>query len=730
MLTIRCFRLLCVALCFSLLGFSLLGWGNTHAQAQTPTDLKSTALSLAPQEAAFFATSIDMGKSWQRFMQGNFVSSLRRVGYVQRLEQEIADQWENPQAEMRQVKSTLQNPNVRDLLRLGADMFSQEFFVFGDGDWCDTIEGLVKFQTEMTAAIQKDPEAIETFFTELTREDIDAIRIPTTIFGFRLSEDRNARTQLDQLEGILRIGGGQMEELQPFLEQLKRRDLKDGQTLSITLDASMIPIEKVDEDNREAVAKVLELLEGRSLSLTLGVKSNMLLVALGEQADLLEGLGASGKASLLEHESMLIFKQADLTDLRSVAFASARWRQSQWKANFGNYFRNLSLQFSVVLDAAGEEIPEAEQWKEDITEGARWMDEKLLAMAPAFGDMLAWSRAIPGGIEGWGYDWSQNVFLENSNPLQILQHTGTRPLMMLAFKQAEIPGVSELCDYVMESTPDHAKRFIYAAEQDEEDRELALKVFDRAWPLVEQAAEIFRDQIVPALDERETVFSVAAGWTIRDLGASLPVADEPLALPELAIACRLDNREQFIGGCVALYEVFDSAVELVRELYPDAIPADYSVPRPVEEMIDGATSYSYAELTEAVELAGFKPQLIVSDQALVIGYSDRQVRDMIDAKPLTTRPAWMTDETPVAAVSYVNYAGIFAAGRPWIRYGLSFSGVPLDEPLYPAPAPVPVPSGNDLLQIWDCFSSAGIAAGTATIHSDGPNISRWVWVGR
>lgn len=723
MLTLCRFRRVCIAV-----GLCWFGMGQTYLHAQQPTDLATTALAIAPQDSAFFMTSLGMKRSWEQFMQGRFVSSLRQVAYVRALEQEIADQWANPQGQMQQVKATLQNPSVRDLLRLGADMLSQEFFVYGDGDWCETIEGLIQFQTEMMTTLQEDPEAIATFFNELTREDIDAIRIPTTVMGFRLSEDGNARSQLDQLEGLLRIGGGQVEELKPFLEKLKRRDLKDGQTLTISLDTSLIPLEQVGEDERETVAKVVELFEGRNLSLTVGVKANMLLLAFGEGTDLLEGLGAPAGERLLDHKSMETLKQAELKELRSVMYASESWRQSQWKANFGNYFKNLSMQLGVALESAADEIPDVEQWQEDIEEGAQWLDDKLLEMAPLYGDMLAWSRSIPGGMEGFTYDWSKNVFLENSNPLRILQHTGAKPLMILGMKQAEIPALMEICDYVLEHTPEHARRFIQSAEQDEEERALALKVFDRAWPLVEQAAEILRDQIGPALSKRETVFSMAAGWTTRDLGNSLPAADEPLSLPELAIACRLTDREQFIEGCVELYEVFDRAVELIRELEPDSVPANYTIPRPIEETIGEATSYSYAELSEAVGLEGFNPQVIVSDKAIVIGYSDRQVRDMIDAKPLTTRPAWLTDETPVAAVTYVDYAGIFAAARSWIQYGMALNDVPMDDPVFPAQGPVP--TGNDLLKIWDCLSSAGIAAATSTVDKDGPNISRWVWVSR
>lgn len=716
-----------LARCVRVLMWMAVFCGNSGVcWAQAPTDLKSTALSWTPQDASFFATSLDMRRSWEQFLRGNFVGSLRRVPYVQSLEQFVGEQWNNPEGPALQAKQALNNPNVRNLLSLAADMWSQEFFVYGGDDWCDTIDGLVAFQSEMTAALQLGPEAVKEFFDDMQRADIDAIRIPTTVIGFRLSDDENVRTQLDQLEGILRFVGGQQLELAPFVDKLTRRDFRDGQALTLSLDTSLIPMEQLEEEQIEVAERAIELLEGRSLSLSLGVKANVLVIAIGEGEDLLADLG-NPTSSLLEHETLETLKQSELSELRSIMFTSQRWRESQWQANFANYFSNLSAQFSLALQV-DEDIPDAEEWLAEIEEDAAWLDEKLSELAPEFGDSLAWSRAIPGGMEGWSYDWSANIFLQNDSPLEILRHAGARPLLLLAFKNSELEMLDEIVDYALERTPNHAVRFINAAEEDEEERAMALKVFERAWPLLVEFVNICQEQISPALDVNTSLFALSANWTTQELGPSLPPAEEAVPLPELAWALGLSDREQFIEGCTELYEVFDRVVELVRELSPDAIPADYQVPRPLAETIDGATVYSYAELTQAVELEGFKPQLSVGEDAIVLGFSDSQVRDMLEHKSLSTRPAWLAEDTPVAAVSYVDYAGLFAAFRPWLKYGLSLSGMPLDEPLTQAPAPVP--SGRDLLQIWDCFSSAGIAAGTTTVAEDGPTVTRWVWVGR
>ena len=703
------------------------GLSPARAQTQQPTDLSATSLALAPQDTAFFLTAIDLKKSWDRFIQGNFVKSLRQVAYVQQLEQEFTQQWESPQGQAAQLKSTLQNPNVANLLRLAADMAGQEVFIYGQDDWCDAFENLIAFQTQLMSRIQEDPESVEEFLNNLDRQTVDGLRIPTTIIGFRLTDANLAAQQLDALEGILSVVAGQDEDLRPIMDKLRRKDLADGQTLTLTLDTSLIPLESLEDEQRELADKAISLLDGRSLSVSFGVRKNLLLVGIGEQTDLLELVGQDDK-KLIDHPRMDLLKEAQVSDLRSVSFVSQRWRQTQWNANFAHYFRNLMIQFSAALDDQSEEIENVEQWKAELLADAERMDEIVADMATVYGDSLAWSYSIASGSEGWHYDWSSHLWIENNNPLQILAHAGADSLFLLGWKQRELPAFRELCDFIMQRLPSHAERFIASAEQDEEERAFALEVFQKSWPLVEEAVDIIHNQISPALDEYETLLSMAASWTTRELGNDLPVADQPLRLPEFALACKLRDRELFLSGCQALYGVFDKAVVLVAELDPDAVPEGYVVPRPIEDHIGQASSYHYAELSGSGSMSNFKPQVVVADDVVVFGYSDRQVRDMLEPKVLSTRPAWLTDETPVAAVSYADYGRILGAFRPWLSYGIAISGKTLNDPLLDIDGPVP--TGTDVLQIWDTFSAAGIAAATVSAPEAGPMVMRWVWVSR
>ncbi|QDV24352.1 hypothetical protein Q31a_26690 [Aureliella helgolandensis] len=719
-----------------LIGVLIAGISGQTASAQaTATSeapaitLADTALTLAPQDAAFFMTNLNMQAGWRELANGNFVTRLRAVPFIQQLETEFNTQWENPQGELATAKGMLDNVIVQDVLRLLQEMASQEMFIYGGDDWCEAIQGVLEFQNEFTSKMSEGPEAIQSYVNGLTKADFDRIQIPTTVLGFRIVDDANARQLLDSLEAIIRLAGMQAEELQPLLANLLRADLEDGQTLTLLLNSSVIPaaaFENMDEEEAEIAQKFMEFVEGRSLSLTLGIRSNMVLLVMSEDIAAAQAVGEND-TSLLDHEHLELLSEVEPSQLRSIAFTSKRWREAQWNASFHRYFERVGAQLGLALGSDSDlgDPEELQAWHQDILEDARWMDQQLQELGADSGDMLAWSTSTDAGYEGYGYDWSQNRFMTNAAPLSILDYAGTAPIILFGIKQQPLTTLEKVFEHLLDRAPYHVRKIIQLAESDSEESEKALLVFDQAWPLAQEAYEIYRDRISPSLKERETLLSIAAQWSTDTLNPNFPKATPPLPLPEVAIACRVTNREMLIEGCVELFGLMDRVLDLVREMNPNAVPPEYSIPRPTEESIAGGSRYFYPELNNEVPLEGFSLQLALTEDVLVVGYSDRQIADMLRPKPLRTRPAWLTPTMPVAAVSYADYAAMFAAFRPWIEYGITMSTGDLDAPLFVSPGPIP--TGNDVLQIWDCFSSAGKAAATVSLNEQGVTVTHWFW---
>jgi hypothetical protein len=325
------------------------------------------------------------------------------------------------------------------------------------------------------------------------------------------------------------------------------------------------------------------------------------------------------------------------------------------------------------------------------------------------------------------YDWSENVFLENAQPMSIVRHAGTKPLLMMAVKQRAQPLLGQLMTELLDRAPEHVRQFIALAEQEEEQREQSLEILEKAWPLVEESYSIFVNEILPSLDEFEGLLSVAAQWSTPELTLDLPPPAKPLPLPEISVAVKLRNRDQFLTGCKEIYGVFDKVVDLVREVQPDSLPAGYSVPRPQQEELAGATRFYYEGFPQGA-FEGFEPQVIVSNDTVVLGYSSRHVLDVIQVRPLATRPAWFAPEMPVASMSLINIAGMVDAVSPWLEFGFQILVGDLDTPVMMNEGPVP--TGGEIVQIWDCLTSLGKVAATTVIDNEGVTISRWVWVGQ
>lgn len=687
--------------------------------------LDQSALTLVPEDAAFFQSSLNTRETFEQWRRGELVRRLRDVPFVQRLEAELKKQWEDPQGGLSKARTIAESPNAVNLIKLAVEMSSTEMFIYGGNDWCDTIEDLMKFQNEFSSAASQGEEAMMAYFKSLTPEDLADVRVPTTIIGFRIADEANAFELLDALEGILRLGLGNVDELRPLMSRLQRVDFKGGQRLAVSLDTSLIPEPEMDEREQELYDHMMTLLAGRQVSLSMGVNEHVLLIAIGEDADLVEHFG-DNTTQLLDHEFLSVLREQTPEKLRSIGFASQRWRESQWEANFKGYFQNLTNQFSLALESEAEDIPDIEAWRTEIQADARWLDEKLQELAPAFGPVVSWSYAVEGGLEGITYDWSENLMLENAQPMTILQHLGSNPLAVTAVKQKNIHGIREMVEAILEKAPQHLRRFLALAEQDEADRAKALLVLERGWPLLEEAYSIYRERIIPSLEDGQTAFTMAAGWTISEL-PNLPPPPRELPLPEMALACTLQNRELFLSGCAELYDVFDSVAELVREVDPGSVPPNYTVPRPDEEALATGTRYFYSILSDQVPLEGFEPQVLVGDDLIVVGYSTRQVDEMLQAQAPAIDAPWWKESTAVAAVNYVNLTAMTQAVRPWAEFALLQLGKGLNTPLSEQPGPIP--TGNDILQMWDTLTELGEITATTSIDERGATVSRWNWLG-
>ena len=205
--------------------------------------------------------------------------------------------------------------------------------------------------------------------------------------------------------------------------------------------------------------------------------------------------------------------------------------------------------------------------------------------------------------------------------------------------------------YLLEKAPGHIKRLLQIAEENAEDRALANRVIDEGMPTIRDMYDVMHDMIGIATSDNEAMLVISGQWTMSEdpFGNPLP---EPLPLPEVAVAFKVKDRALFEKGCEELLDQMDKILNMLRSLEPDLIPPDYQIPRPTTEDWNGSTKYSYPELTALMSdaLPGLVPQVSISDEAVVVGYSKDQVQEMLSARPLQHKPNWLKSNTPVSTL--------------------------------------------------------------------------------
>ncbi|MCC6507783.1 MAG: hypothetical protein IT423_01650 [Pirellulaceae bacterium] len=722
--------------CLALWAWLTLATSSLHAQtatknaasADSQVKLDATGLSLAARDVAFFSTSLNMRKGLLEDVESGWIAEIRQVPYIQEVEQFLRTKWENPEPETEQVKNFLTSPIARDLMLLASDMTAHECFIIGEKSWCDFLKAFAKFQYELAASGQ-DPESMRDYFLDMTKEDFDAIPVPTTIMGFQLSEDENARTQLDALEGILQLGMSAIDQLKPLAKNLRRKDLANGQTLSMTFSAEDIPWENIpipDADAQDVVDHLAELLVGRKVVLTLGVVNDRFMMSISESADTLANLGRNG--NLLATDALKQLANNQPADLRSVNYTSGEFRKASWDSNFDHYFERIALQITGPLSLQFES-DEFDKWQEKLTEDCQWLDEKLVEMMPKYSSALAYGFHTAEGLETLAYDWTPSWLLENAKPLAVAKHGGTAPLILIASRQKWLNGIGEIVDAVMEEIPEHAEMLQEAGLIQADDVEKFEEMSEKVMPIIEDMIAAVRDHLIPGLDGNESLVAITAQTLATQLSEDAPTPPAPLPLPEMAVVMKIKNKDLFLTGCDQFIRSINAMISLMREENPGQIPPEVQVPEPESESLaEGGTRYSFP-MGAPAPWDQFELQMAISNDVAVLGYSSRQVRDLYQSRPLAARPGWYSETEPLAQVGFIDIAGIFRAVKPWVHYALTNVNEDLDQPLGPSENDIPVPTGTDVLLMWDCFKKLGKCAGTTVVDKNDVTVSHWIWVG-
>lgn len=704
----------------SALAFSMVG-GLESLRAGD--ELKDSSLRLVPKDADVYWASWRQAEQWQRLVNGPVAKKLVALPAVQKAWKEFLKEWDDRSEQLAQARMIWENPNFKEALAFLGELGSEETFFFGDKNLSRFITTVNEFTTDMQVAILEAQDDTEEAYVELIDKwigELEKTKLPTLVFGAKFQDEDLAITKVDQLEALIQLplmAAGQPQ----FQNLIKRVDDSRGSRISITLNGKLIPwdaIPTTDEFDEEALENLREVLEEKNITLTVGMLDKYFVVAFSETTkDLLE-LGKG--ESLLAHPDFAPVVAMSDKPLTMASYTSDVFGEANWNAQFKGFFSKLFSQTAAAGRLALDDESEAHDLLDDIESDVEWMDTEIAKVIPPFKGQTILSFLTEDGWEMIQYNRTPDVILQSDEPLQGLKHVGGKPLMMVVTRFANHPEYFQLMRKIVQRAKtrlDEALEMDLAdIDIDDNDQVEAKQMIDRVYPLLEKVANTYETLIAPSLTGEHGLVWTSGNLKAKQWVQGMPESEEPLPLPEFSWISGLKDRDSMIKGGKEIYSVFDSVLELARELDPNSVPEGYSIPRPEKVTEKSGIKYGYPIPEDCPVPADLMPHVLLSEELLVMGYSKATTNLLADGSPLEVGKPVFSSDSKLASASYIDIGRMFKSFGPWVRYAVKQSGIDLEQELVPQ-SELPVNgtniTPNDLLGLWSVLESVGEITTTA-----------------
>lgn len=687
--------------------------------------LTGIGVAMIPEDAAFVSATLRAREQYDRFEKSNVWAALRKLPAVVRGIEAIDEQTLQPGSPLSMLETFMQLPENEQALAVLKDMVSTDTFVYGDPSCVTFVELLKKIQQAQNAAgvlrmasgdvslgaVNVDIEGLEGIDEEMdedeedddekkgatdvrrglrvqpvrfqaaeaaeqisadelaTRlvvktlsENVDQIVVPDVVWGFKTTKIDAATSQLKRIEVLAKLVTQASPEL---ADSLKRKKVAGGEVITFTLkpDANLIREAFPGlEDYQEELEKVFAKVEDMEIVVGLGVIGDRVILSIGDSIDHLEKLVVAGsnRRALLATKPFEPLMAHQTKPLTGISYLSESMQKAL--APSAADIEQLADLSDTIADLADLPDGAAEEARESLGKVAEGYKRRL----PVPGPWMAFSFLSEQGYEGYVWDWSKNLPFDGSKRLELLEHTGGAPLAAAAFRVKNDPG--QFDDFA--SWADMGWSFFrkyLLPKADDDDREKIEEVDEQLAPLGAKFAGIMRTKILPALADGQIAFVIDAKSTTKRPHMAMPSAAEPLPLVEPAIVLGLDDPKLFREGMSDLFELADELVDAVREINPDAVPAEYRVPDPVKTKVEGGMLWSFPIAASGLD-EKVQPSIGVGDDAAVLSFIPVQAGRLLLESRLETGSQLSKFEEPLVGAAALDFAGLVDAVQPWAVY--------------------------------------------------------------
>jgi hypothetical protein len=514
----------------------------------------------------------------------------------------------------------------------------------------------------MVADASGSPQVPAGLALSTAAENLDSIKIPTTLIGFKVEDKERTKQQLEKVAGFVTVGTMFVPQL---AGRFTRSTVGDDEFLTLSFDGEMIPWNEVPLDDwRELEAnegdadKVINKLKELKLVVALGLRGDYLLLAFAESTDVIANLG-EGDQLIDRPEFKPLEKFADKRICGISYISDSMYKQL---ASNEREIDNLVGLLEKALPQIG--LPQDDQAQ--IMDDARALASDFKALLPEPGAVMGFSFLTDQGVEGYSYNWGEQVWLDASKPLGLLRHTGGDPLLAVVWREVNRPEDYDLVVKWLKVGYGYFEKYALP-EMGPDDREQFQKFRDAVAPLVERADKVTRDMLIPALADRQGGLVIDGKLKVRRLCRAVPPLDQPMPMVEPALVIGLSDADLFRKALGEYRDIFNEVVDSLHQVQPDDVP-DFEIPEPKTKKTKLGELFMYP-LPEAWGMDGkIVPNLGLSEHVAAITVSRQHTQRLL--QETTLEPAGVLSDTqrPRAVGVVFDWAGLVDAATPWVDF--------------------------------------------------------------
>jgi len=640
-----------------------------------------------PAQVDFYWGGHQLAMQIDRFESSSTVARLRETNLWSTVTELFWKEWKDRKSDLARVKAILDNPSARDVRKFLFDMASEDLFVVVDEHLSKSLAHWNAIQPDLERLA--DPKLTTELRAEIIARWIDErlpdYQIPTMIIGGKFSDTNAALSKIDEVEGLLRLGLAAVPDLRQFFKFLKRVEDPRGNRLTWTLNSEVIPWDSIPETDfldRESLDSLRRELEGKTFQCSIGTVDQYFCIVIGGDRNWIERVGSEQCFKTIPAVETLRGEAANIresssnaTGMTSTYYTSDALVQGCQTLLLDGFFRKLARSALMpLLDTYPKESDTAE-WLTSVIDDAGWLDERIGSVVPRFRGIAQCGWIDDFGFQSLRIDRNPTYVLQAAGSLEALNNIDGSPLLLLDLQLAQHPeflGVTKdivrrIRERLRESTKLDDARWDKSAATE------SYALLESYWPLVETITEVWEKQILPGWQGEHCVVIQAGSLDARQWSPLVAGSEQPLPVPEIAWVSRLEKRDDWERGIIA---VARTIVEKHPVWGESAAQKVISWTDEADRMLSAWHRWSLP--VELPFLSDNKsspiPTLADHPKWSWIGYSPGQwegYAKRVSGGP--EKPSWIIVEdpaAPLATYAHVDFGGWVRLLEPWVEYAL------------------------------------------------------------